>query len=119
MQESARILEEVISKIESKAAESINNAAIEFKKKLRSRTPSNRRKTRRYTTALHESGALEAFAGIIFPQSQRFESDGTYTEQLVSRVFEDQKQAILRVVEKSMRKAISLQTVIKVEIGKG
>ena len=119
MANSVRILSNAREMIIEEAAAAIRVAAIEFKRQLRARTPSNRRKTRRYATWIHEARSLTAFSGIVFPQSQRFDSGGTKTEQLVSSVFEDQKKTLFRVIEQSMRSAIAKQTATKIEIGKG
>jgi hypothetical protein len=115
----ADILSGAASRLVASLAESVGSGARLFEATLKSKTPRNRVKTRRYTTSIHRKGELQAVAGVIFPSGSRFRSEGTVTRSIVDRVYESDGQKILDHIASQMVAAIDQQSLKTIEIGKG
>lgn len=112
------LLYEVQNQIVSALSGSIGSGAVEFKRLLRSKTPVNRRKTRRYTTSIHRLGELSAVAGVVFPADSRFETDGTRTRKIVERVYREDSATVLAHIADQLKQAIEQQPIKTIEIRK-
>lgn len=100
-------------------SEAVGSGARLFEKVLRSRTPSTRTKTRRYTTSIHRKGELKAVAGVIFPANLRYETAGTDTRERVERVYREDSKRILEHIANQMTLAVESQSLKTIEIRKG
>ena len=119
MVEFRQILDDLTETMNEAAAEAVGSGARLFEKVLRSRTPANRTKTRRYTTSIHRPGELKAVAGVIFPANSRYETSGTDTRKRVERVYREDSKLILEHIASKMSSAVENQPSTKIEIRKG
>jgi len=100
-------------------SDAVGSGAKQFERVLRSRTPSNRTKTRRHTTSIHRKGELKAVAGVIFPANSRYETAGTDTRKRVERVYREDSETILKHIEQQLMEAVTSQPSTRIEIRKG
>lgn len=115
----ADILSGAASRLVASLAESVGSGARLFEATLKSKTPRNRVKTRRYTTSIHRKGELQAVAGVIFPSGSRFRSEGTKTRSIVDAVYRADGQKILDHIASQMMLAVEQQPLNIIEIRKG
>jgi hypothetical protein len=113
------LLTDLMQKMLAVTSDAVGSGAKQFEKVLRSRTPSTRTKTRRYTTSIHRKGELRAVAGVIFPANSRYETAGTDTQKRVERVYREESKAILEHIETQIATAVSSQQITRIEIRKG
>jgi hypothetical protein len=113
------LLTDLMQKMLAVTSDAVGSGAKQFERVLRSRTPSNRTKTRRYTTSIHRKGELRAVAGVIFPANSRYETSGTDTRKRVERVYREESKAILEHIASQISSAVENQPSTKIEIRKG
>lgn len=113
------LLTDMMQQMLSATSEAVGSGARLFEKMLRSRTPSTRTKTRRYTTSIHRKGELQAVAGVIFPTNSQYETSGTDTRKRVERVYREDSKLILEHIASQMSSAVENQPSTKIEIRKG
>jgi len=113
------ILEAAKIAMEVAAAVAVKKGAEMFAARVRARTPSNRKKTRRHTVSLHRDGEQDAVAGVIFPPNSRYETSGTVTRAIVDRAYREDSQIILQQMEAQIAEALAGQQVTQIEIRKG
>ena len=113
------LLTDLMQQMLAVTSEAVGSGARLFEKVLRSRTPSTRTKTRRYTTSIHRKGELRAVAGVIFPANSRYETAGTDTRKRVERVYREDSKMVLDHIANQMSLAALNQPARRIEIRKG
>lgn len=95
------------SDAESIASRSVSSGLNEFRKHLVHRIPSSRKRTRRAITVIHKTGNLSGLSGVVFPSSLQVPAAGTKTAEIVTRIWNDSREAVLLAIANSLDTSFS------------